>query len=331
MTNEHEQASEAISQATPTGYECRLITSPADFLSPGFELYLYNTTRHLATQRANQPFSIVLSDTRTQQVAALFHADLDGEAAVSLPNAPFGGLEFMDGISGEALGDLLESVEVFCRARNLSWLKVKLPPGGYDEKRFACLQEVYKGQGFEVANSFLNHHISVDNTPFVRKIHPSERKRLRKCQRAEFVAEEWENPDPARVYSFLAESRERQGYALSLDSAQLQKLLTRLPEEVKVFVVRDGAEIASLTVAIRVNRRVLYNFCPADNLDYRAFSPTVMLNCALYEYARNEGVGIIDLGVSLDHLGKEKASLVRFKENLGGRPSLKMTYQKAIA
>lgn len=328
MSDKQKQGPEVPFGIAPPRYENRLAKSSNDCPPRGFVRYLYNTARHLATQRASQAFSIRLWDTATQRIVALFHADHDGETAVSLPNAPFGGLEFAEGVPGECLGQLLAAAGKFCQDSGLVQLIIKLPPGGYDEKKSVFLKEVYENQGFTVVSSFLNYHIPVDGTSFLQKIHPSERKRLRKCQRTGFVAEIWENPDPERVFCFLAESRKRQGYALSLDLAQLQKLLTELPDEVKVFVVKDGPEIASLTVAIRVSRRILYNFCPADNLDYRAFSPTVLLNCALYQYAQSEGVELIDLGVSLDQLGNEKTSLIRFKENLGGKPSVKVTYQK---
>ncbi len=328
MTDKQKQKPESQILAVSGKYEIRLKLPITGRSLLSFEPYLYNTTRHLATQRVIHPFTVELWDTEMRQIAALFHADHGREAAVSLPNAPFGGLEFAEGIPGEALTQLLVAVEAFCRKQNLTRLTIKLAPGGYDEKGFLFLQKVYEDQGFRVVSSLANHHIPVDEISFVQKIHPSEGKRLRKCQRAGFVAEQWQNPDPERVFSFLSESRKRQGYALSLDLEQLQILLTELPDEIKVFVVKDGPAIASLTVAIRVSRRILYNFCPADNLDYRVFSPTVLLNCALYKHAQSEGVEIIDLGVSLDHFGNEKGSLMRFKENLGGQPSAKVTYQK---
>ena len=54
----------------------------------------------------------------------------------------------------------------------------------------------------------------------------------------------------------------------------------------------------------------------------------VLLNGYLYEYAQSAGIELIDLGVSLDHQGTEKASMMRFKENLGAEKSEKVTYEK---
>ncbi|WP_373515985.1 GNAT family N-acetyltransferase [Persicitalea sp.] len=328
MSDEHKNEPGNQWLSPHEAYEIRIATASTMDDASGFALYLYNTTQHLATQRHSHPFSMELRRVHTKQTVALLRADHDDEEAVSLPHAPFGGLEFAEEVPHEVLCYLISTIEDYCRTQQLSKMTVRLPPASYDSKGFAVQEKVYEDQGYSVVNSLINHHIPVDDTPFIDRIHPSERKRLRKCQRAGFEAEKWDNPDPSKVFSFLAESRKRQGYALSLDLEQLQSLLAQLPDKAKVFVVKDGEEIISLTVAIRVNQRILYNFCPADNLDYRAFSPTVLLNKALYEYAQNEGVELIDLGVSLDHLGNEKASLICFKENLGGHPSAKLTYQK---
>lgn len=199
----------------------------------------------------------------------------------------------------------------------------------YSTKQVALTRTAYLTHGF-TEHPITSQHIPVHSSPFSQHISPPEKRRLRKSIKAGFIGTIWENPDPEHVYDFLLQSRTRQGYTLSLSLTQLRELLRSLPEETLVFVVRDGSEIACLTVAVRASRAVLYNFCPADNLDYRTYSPTVLLNATLYEYAQKEGIVAIDLGTSLDHLGNEKSSLVRFKENLGGVSTMKATYQKTI-
>ncbi|GAB3167993.1 hypothetical protein GCM10027291_15860 [Telluribacter humicola] len=132
------------------------------------------------------------------------------------------------------------------------------------------------------------------------------------------------------VYTFINKSRQEQGYPLTLPREKLLDLLNLFPAEVLVFGVYDGEIIAALTVAIQVSRDIIYNFLPADNLQYRTYSPTVMLNEALYHYCQQEGVKIVDLGISLDHHGQPKPSLARFKERLGGISSPKITYSKEL-
>lgn len=311
-------------------YEVRLYDAPTDFSFSFPNLPLYSQSRHLATQGPEPLFSLVLVDTQTNVALALVPFGQMDDAVVSLPGAPFGGLTFANDTPPESLLFLLECLEKWATTQHCSRLVVKLPPAAYDPAQLIGQRRALEAAGFAVEQSHLNLHIPVGSENFNEIVHLSEQKRLRKCQRAGFVAGEWHQPDPDQVFDFVAASRRRQGYALSINRAQLRSLLHDLPDDARVFVVRDGPAIASLTVAVRVNQEILYNFLPADHHAYRAYSPTVLLDDALYAFAQHEGIKCIDLGVSLDHFGQEKPSLVRFKENLGGVGSEKVTYGKTV-
>jgi hypothetical protein len=297
---------------------------------PGFISSVFNQPKHLTTQRLKHPFTIWLWDTVLGSTVALLHLDRDGSHAISLQNAPFGAVEFREGTPAEALHFFMDCVVQWCQQQRLTHLTIKAPPGAYAESTFLHLHEVYQKSGFRIAHHGISHHLPVDSQPFETWISASERRRLRKCRRAGFVAELWARPVPSVVYAFLAENRQRLGYALPLGPDTLSHLLLDLPHDALVFVVRQAHRILSLAVVLRINHRILYNFAPADDLDYRRFSPTVLLNAALYEYAQSEGYTLIDLGVSENHWGQEKPSLIRFKENLGGRPSPKLTYERVF-
>ena len=296
-----------------------------------FEPFLFQRPAHLATQRRKNPVSIGLWDTANHRVGAILHLDRAGSEAHSPTLAPFGGIQAASNLTAGTLTRLLEAADDWCRTHKVGRLIIRTSPEAYDEIQSILLKSVYVRYGFLPVDTHVNHHIRVTPTPFVDRIHSSERRRLRKCLGAGFTAEIWQNPDPAQVYAFLAESRQRQGYPLSLDVDQFRLLLTNFPHQARVFVVKADYKIISLTVGIRVNSKILYNFCPADNLDYRSYSPMVLLTRFLYEHARSTGIELLDLGVSLDHLGQEKASLMRFKENLGAERSEKVTYGKVYS
>lgn len=310
------------------GYEIQVDTAGFAGYELNFHPYLFNQPEHLATQRRRNPVSIGLWNTQQHRLAAIIHLDRTGTEGLSPSLAPFGGIQTNSSLPADTLIRLLEAADDWCRANKVGRLVIRTSPESYEERQSVLLKSVYVRRGFIPTVTHVNHHIRVTPTPFIDIIHSSERRRLRKCLRAGFTAEVWQNPDPAQVYAFLAESRQRQGYPLSLDSDQLRLLLTQLPQQVLVFAVKDKAEIVSLTVGVLVNSRILYNFCPADNLGYRSYSPMVLLNSFLYEYAQRVGIELLDLGVSLDHLGNEKDSLMRFKENLGAERSEKVTYEK---
>ncbi|GEM_PF-349656 len=294
-------------------------------------LFLYNQKKYHATQEQENLYTFWVSNTSTTQVEAVLdiHSDPGTLEAWSLLNAPFGGIQHESDVPVEVVLYLLQCVENWCSANTIRKITIKAPPILYDKRQVNLTRKVYLESGFTESNK-INHHIPVLSSLFMCHILPPEKRRFRKSIKAGFTGTIWENPDPEQVYNFLQESRNRQGYTLSISLPQLRELLTKLPKEATVFVVRDGSEIVCLTVAIRASQAVLYNFCPADNLDYRTYSPTVLLNATLYEYAQKEGIEAIDLGTSLDHLGNEKSSLMRFKENLGGVRSMKVTYEKIV-
>lgn len=331
MTKPHENAGYHNPAQVPQAYEIRVNEIGFSESELDFEPYLFQRPEHLATQRRKSPVSIGLWNTQNHRIAAVLHLDRTGAEAVSPSLAPFGGIQAIPNLPAEVLKRLLEAADDWCRTHKAGRLIIRTSPEAYDESQSALLKSVYVRCGFLPVDAHVNHHIRVTPTSFGEKIHPSERRRLRKCLRAGFTAEIWQNPDPVQVYAFLAESRQRQGYPLSLDFDQLHLLLTYFSHQAQVFVVKAANEIISLTLGIRVNSKILYNFCPADNLDYRSFSPMVLLNSYLYEYAQSEGIELIDLGVSLDHLGNAKASLMRFKENLGAERSEKVTYGKVYS
>jgi hypothetical protein len=325
-----ENADNRVVMLASEGYEIRVDSVGFADHELSFDPYLFNRSEHLVTQRRKNPVSIGLRRIPDHRIAAVLHLDQRGAEALSPSQAPFGGMQAISGLSPKILACVLEASDDWCRAYKVGRIVIRTHPEAYDEGQSALLKSVYVRCGFTPTATHLNHHIPVTATSFEIKIRPSERRRLRKCVRAGFTAEIWQDPDPNQVYAFLAESRQRQRYPLSLDFAQLSLLLTQLPQQALVFVVKDQTEIVSLTVGIRVNSKILYNFCPADNLDYRSYSPMVLLNGYLYEYAQRTGIELIDLGVSLDHLGHEKASLIRFKENLGAEKSEKVTYEKVF-
>jgi hypothetical protein len=149
------------------------------------------------------------------------------------------------------------------------------------------------------------------------------------CER-DFVLKNGTNPTATQVYEFIQHNRQLLSYTLSFSFEQLRCGWTYFPIIFGVFCVRDTDALAALTLAVRVGEKVLYNFCPADNLSYRNYSPAVLLNKGLYEYAKNEGIRVLDLGVSIDSEEKVKPSLRRFKHNLGAKDSEKQIFAKKI-
>jgi hypothetical protein len=293
--------------------------------------WLFNTPQHVMHQGTSKVYTFVLTDALTQtEVQGFFHLFRQENQGISPCKASFGSFEVAEHVSHAEFSDWLISIEAFAKNEGITCLEIKHYPHCYNPARSTFIRRGLLRQGFEIAQTTESQFVEVENNDFEQHLHSSERRRLRKCIKAGFWFGEWKNPSADEVYAFIRHNREQLGYSLSFNAEQLKTWLKVFPESFRVFWVKEGENIASLALTVRVGQRVLYNFCPADNLSYRSYSPAVLLNKGLYEYAENEGVEILDLGVSVNSEGNIKPSLRRFKHNLGAKDSEKYVFRKTL-
>ncbi|GLU55918.1 hypothetical protein Dfri01_53790 [Dyadobacter frigoris] len=208
---------------------------------------------------------------------------------------------------------------------------IKTAPSCYDDvKTNELLTSAYELAGYNVTDKFINYHIQISPSPFFENITAAEVRRLAKCKKSGFRAGLYYNPDVKIVFDFIEKSRAAKGYLMSMTFEQLDILINKFPGQCQIFVVTDEGTIIALTVTIVVCKKVLYNFLPADLPAYKSFSPMVYLTETVYNYCQKEEITILDLGISLDHDGIEKPDLLKFKKNLGGKKSLKVTFEKKL-
>ena len=300
-------------------------------LSASWSPFLFNTPQHVRYQAQHHSiFTFILSNNGQTELWAFFHLFIENQNGISPRRGPFGSFELKADLGGETLTCFVQEIEQLMAHLSLKFLKIKSFPACYDFPKAALIEQVLQQNGFVVSSQLANQHLAVSEQPFEATLHPSEKRRLRKCRRAGFSFEEWQNPEPAVVYDFIEQNRRALGYALTFDLVSFVEWLAQFPENYLVFCVKDQAKIVALTLAVRVSERVLYNFCPADCLHYRTFSPTVLLNQGLYAYCQQNHFEILDLGVSVNAEGEPKTGLIRFKRNLGAVESSKLSFFKKM-
>ena len=293
--------------------------------------YIYLTNRHLSTQTTNIIYYFFLFRAKNKHPIAVFQLiPSDLITWISPAKAPFGGIQSIEKSLCDEIIFLLKCVENIIEIKGGKRIIIKTSPEKYDANGHKKLYTCYKRLGYEPKEIFKNHLITVTDLPFSHIIRSAEKRRLNKCRKADFTVILTEKPDIIEVYDFINSVRDRLGYSLSLSFYEFENLAETFPNELKVFEIYDQDKLIALTVTILVNHEILYNFLPADVVEYRRYSPMVMLMDGVYQYCQQMKISTIDLGISLDHLGNEKASLIRFKENLGGRECSKITWQKNL-
>jgi hypothetical protein len=240
--------------------------------------------------------------------------------------APFGAVQLASGLASDIVLAFLRRVQQELKARGVRQVQVRSYPFAYDPAGSALLTQALTQLGARITLAELNNHLELLEAGFEARLHPSERRRLHKCRRAGFQFEQEPPLLLPAAYDFLQQCRAEKGQHLSLTLERLQQLFRLFPQDHFLFSVRDGSGTwAALTVAIRVSGQILYNFYPASPLAYNVFSPVVLLNEGLYDFARANGMHRLDLGTSSLPEGPNH-SLLQFKRHLGGVLSLKLTF-----
>lgn len=304
--------------------------SPHMITSFGASGFLYNDGRHLQTQ-ANLPLHhfCIIDQQTGQTVARCTFFQQTGQWYSPLA-APFGSFECTILLPDTILDAFLEQIGAVMRRLSVKAVTIKLPPHCYAPEQTAYFMERLLKKDFRIIADPVVHYIPVTDGDLSCRMAAQEMQRLRKAERAGFTFRQLTEPQPDLVIAYWQQRRAGQQYPLTIAPEQLRRLLTGMPDRFPVFVVEAGGEWAAMSVCVRVSDTILYHFLPVDSAQYRRFSPMVMLIHGLYHYCRGQGIRLLDLGVSLDEAQLPKPGLMRFKRNMGGIPSPKLTVEKRL-
>lgn len=332
-------ASLAALAALPPGWALHTAEAAPGQLPAGprqplaFASWLYLEPAHQAQQLAGPVLSFFLEDSAAGRTVAQLYVALDYPApgqASSPARAPFGAVQAAPGVPAAALHALLAAAEAALVARGQQHLRLQPPAPCYDPAGVATLAEVLAARGYQPAQVETNYHLDPARD-YLPHLHPSERRRLRRCQQAGLVPEQEPPYLLPLAYEFIARCRQERGYALSLTLEQVQALFQAFPRQHRLFSVRKpGGDWAALTIAIEASAGVLYHFSPASPLAENHLSPVVLLNESLHAYARASHLAAVDLGTSTLPSGAPNEPLLRFKRYLGGVIGEKVGWERTL-
>lgn len=310
-------------------YDILINPDPADDIQCSFSVFLFNQPNHLTQQPCSHLITFYLFHRNKKRADARFSMFIENNVGISPCRATFGSIEICDSLLQEHLDYFIEAINDFAYTQQLQQISIKSYPACYAPEASASISASLLYRGYQVSQTELNYHISISADPFTDLLHLSEKRKLKKCVEKGFIFGEDANPDLPAIYHLIKLSRIRRNFPVSLSYSDFEQLFVRFAGLYKVFTVRDVDKIVAMTVTVRINSNILYNFYPADDPDYRSFSPMVLLMKGLYDYCQQEGIGILDLGIATDG-GEPNFGLMRFKQFIGGKPSLKFTFAKSF-
>jgi len=302
-------------------YHLRRVVLPAVLVLPlAYEPYLYLLPQHVALQHApGEALFFYLEDHQLNQTVGQWQLTVVDQQAYSPWQAPFGGVQLAPGVPEAAVRAFVLAVQQQLLEQGVRHVQVRTYPTSYDEAASHLLRSVFEELGYRIARIETNNTLPLTQA-FEEGLHPSARRRLRKCHRHGLRVEQETPLFLPLAYEFMKQCRQEKGQALSLPLERLQMLFRTFPNDYFLFSVRDATGVwAAMTVLIRVSDQVLYNFYPASPLAWNTFSPVILLTQGLHAFGQASGYRLLDLGTSTLPEGPNESLLV--EQQLSTTPS----------
>ncbi len=135
--------------------------------------------------------------------------------------------------------------------------------------------------------------------------------------------------DPRGNLTFLEGSRQVP-FPITMTYEAILEMAEAFPDRLVFFAASVGDQMIASSICLRIYPSVLYVFYWGDLPGWEKFSPVSLLADAIYEYGRQTGIRLLDLGTSTNH-GVPNYGLLNFKREMGCVESLKLTFVKHLS
>lgn len=244
---------------------------------------------------------------------------------------PFGGIEVSQSLSIADIQAFLKEIEIRLRKLKVENIRIHQAPDAYFDQ--SNIKAAFSEQEFEVIQNRIFHTISVDSSELFDRMHKMEQRKIKKCIDAGAEFRELKKSEKVKSFQWIERFRTLDYKPPSMTWVDLRDVNQRNPKLYKVFGVFIDDYMVAATVVVIVNKKAAYHFMPASHVefqDYRKFSPMVFLVENLYQWCQAKSIQTLDLGTSYVDM-KMKTSLAKFKENIGGKPSEALSWQKTLS
>lgn len=296
--------------------------SPPVGYSLAFEPFLYNQENFLALK--NYPVqSFYVVDHQKRSIEARIHFAIrkqkdDTLRAISLPELPFGSLEYSDSLTEDQAADFLSFVQESLARKYVQAIEIRDCIIAYRTGADVVYQSLQK-LGYQTLDEPANYHIIVDGHPLVTKVTDGQQNKLNKATKNNFIATIEPSEKISEIYEFIAMSYQTRQRKLSLPLSDLLSYAKTYPGRYLLFSVYHLRARIAACIAVQVSSSTVYTFYYTALLTYSSYSPTVLLLSHIYRYCQSNNTSLLDLGI-----GSE--SVQNFKRRMGGTHSCKRSY-----
>lgn len=290
----------------------------------------YNTPSYLDLNNNLPQRHFYWVDEGDNRTVAHCSFSIDGDMVLSPFKAPFAGLEVSKSLSTETIRQFIDEVESQLIKSDIEEVRLSQSPVAYNH--CVSIDQALEESGYNLIEERTFHVIAVNDADLIGRMHKMEQRKVAKAVQADAIFKLMEGEEANEAIKWIVREREKSAKPASLSLDELLKSIRIEPGVYHIFGVFIEERLVAATLAIRVNSGALYHFLPtslADSSLNQQFSPMVFLVHELYKWCQEECINLLDLGTSYVN-SATKASLVSFKENLGGEPSFARSWQKTL-
>jgi hypothetical protein len=297
-------------------------------LCPSADINHFSTADYIAYLKYLKKISF--SYTVGKKTIFIVYAQTNEFEWTSLPSSTFGGFTISRPVSGDALISFIGMIEAwFIKNTDANTLKISLPPhsSGYScpDYQFYCLYT----QNYSIQACNLSYAIEIKELEFDDLVSQGNLKRIKKCIKENLSVSAVGLERLSNIYEVILNNRRLKGYPMSLSFDILEEQVRLFHKKFKLFIVECDGVVIAAAITIMLSPATLYVLYWGDALEYRSYSPIVLLCREIYQYCSQSNIRYLDIGTStIDR--EPNFGLMDFKTDLGFSPNLKFSMQKVI-
>jgi hypothetical protein len=257
---------------------------------------------------------------------AIAHFSLHGQEAWSLLASPFGSVYGNINCSSDQLTLFIANIKQSLILKGIHTIGIKHYPACYDQKMHDMVLEALLNNGFQIMCTENNQYLPLDAVSKKEVFDHSKLHLIKKCAAAGFEVSVSSSFDADKWYDIIVRARKLRGHPMTIDLESLRTLNKDNEDCYHFFEVKDGDRIMACAVGVQVTEEVLYYYLAADEDEYRNYSPMTFLLARMYDFACENGVKVLDMGISSSN-GILNEGLRWFKKSFGSIEQPKLVLQ----
>ena len=241
-------------------------------------------------------------------------------------SAPYGCFSFLDErIDIDKIDESIQVLDGYLIEKKISSTKFILPPFCYNVSFLSKLVNSLSRNNYKTSIIDLNHifKTSFFDEKYKENIHQKTRNNLNKALKQNFVFQKTEDID--LVYSINSINKELRGFPLRMTLEQVKETLKIIKHD--AFVVKLNQDYVASALIYYTANNIVQIIYWGDILEFSSMKTMNFLSYKIFEYYKNAGIQIVDLGPSSEN-GIPNYGLCHFKESIGCVIENKFTFEK---